>query len=73
MIAKLTEALRRNTWLIVAGCLAFVASAYVGALTVDAGSSTPAVWLGAMWMMLAMGALIMVVVIVDAVQSAIGS
>lgn len=69
MLGKLSACLRQNAWLLLTGFLAFTASSYVGSLTVDANSTTPVVWLLTMWAMLAYGALIMVVVAIDCVQS----
>lgn len=62
---NLTECLRRNTWLLMTAFLAFVSSAVVGYLTVDAESTTPAIWLATMWAMLGFGALIILLVLIE--------
>lgn len=69
MLQKLTQALRLNTWLLMAAFAAFTASALVGHLTVDAESSTPAVWLATMWVMLAAGAVIIIAVVIECITA----
>lgn len=72
MISKLTACLRLNTWLLLASFAAFVSASVVGTLTVDADSSTPAVWLATMWVMLAFGVLIVVLIVAECVQAVLG-
>ncbi|MBZ0306262.1 MAG: hypothetical protein K8I82_09355 [Anaerolineae bacterium] len=69
MLQKLTQALRLNTWLLMAAFAAFTASALVGHLTVDADSTTPAVWLAVMWAMLAAGTVIVVAVAIECLMA----
>jgi hypothetical protein len=73
MFVKLNEVLRKNAWLLLTGFLAFVGSAYIGSLTVDAGSTTPVIWLGTMWSMLAYGVIIMVSVLIECIQGLTGN
>lgn len=72
MFNKLMNCLRKNTWLLVAAFLAFAASAFVGSLTVDSGTTTPVVWLAAMWAMLAVGAVVIVGVVVECALALVG-
>lgn len=65
MLSKLNNCLRQNSWLLLTAFAGFTASAYIGSVTVDAGSATPAIWLAAMWAMLAVGALIIVLVVIE--------
>lgn len=69
MVHKLTTCLRENTWLLMAAFAAFVASSVVGALTVDAESSTPVIWLATMWSMLLVGAIIIIAVAIECLQA----
>lgn len=73
MVSQLTDCLRRNTWLLFVGFIAFTAASIVGALTVDSGSSTPAIWLLTMWAMLAFGTVIMISVAVECVMAVMPS
>lgn len=65
MLYKFNNALRQSSWLLLTAFAAFAGSAYIGSVTVDAGSTTPAIWLAAMWAMLAIGALIVVLVVIE--------
>lgn len=69
MLSKFTQALRQNTWLLMAAFAAFTASALVGSLTVDANSSTPEIWLAIMWVMLAAGVVIIVAVALECINA----
>ena len=69
MVHQLTRCLRENTWLLMAAFAAFLASAVVGALTVDAESSTPAIWLATMWSMLLIGAIVIIAVAIECVTA----
>lgn len=69
MASLLTECLRKNTWLLFVAFVAYTASSIVGSLTVDADSSTPAIWLLTMWAMLALGTVIIVAVVVECVMA----
>lgn len=73
MITRLAQCLRQNAVLLLTGFAGFLFASAVGALTVDAGSATPAAWLATMWVMLAFGAVIVVVVAVECVQVLLGS
>jgi hypothetical protein len=73
MVHKLTACLRENTWLLMAAFAAFVASSVVGALTVDAESTTPAIWLATMWVMLLIGAIIIIAVVIECLQALMDS
>jgi len=48
---------------------AFLGSSVIGALTVDAESSTPEIWLATMWSMLIIGAVIIVAVAIECVTA----
>jgi hypothetical protein len=65
MVGSLTDCLRRNTWLLFVSFIAYTAASIVGSLTVDAESTTPAIWLLTMWAMLAFGTVIMIAVAVE--------
>ncbi|MCI0713498.1 MAG: hypothetical protein L0154_25300 [Chloroflexi bacterium] len=69
MVSKLNNSLRQNAWLLLTAFAAFAGSSYIGSVTVDAGSTTPAIWLAAMWSMLAVGAVIIVLVVIEAVNA----
>lgn len=69
MLSKLTMALRQNTWLLMTAFAAFTAAAVVGALTVDADSTTPAIWLATMWVMLAAGTIIIIAVALECLMA----
>jgi hypothetical protein len=69
MLFKFNNRLRENAWLLLTAFAAFAAAAYVGSVTVDAGSTTPVIWLATMWAMLAVGALIVVLVILECINA----
>ena len=69
---KFMNTLRDRQWLMMAAFLAFASAAFVGSLTVDSGTETPIIWLLAMWAMLAMGAVIVIGVVVEAVAAFLG-
>jgi len=71
-IRKLMNTLRDRQWLMVAAFLAFASAAFVGNLTVDSGTSTPVIWLLSMWAMLAVGAVVIIGVVVEAVMVVFG-
>lgn len=63
------ESLRKNVWLIFTACFAFMGSAIIGYTTVDAGSTTPGVWLAMMWVMMAIAIVLLVVVALEAINA----
>lgn len=65
MIQSMMVILRRNVALIALAFAGFVGAAYIGSLTVDAGSTTPAIWLVAMWVMLGFGVLVILGVLLE--------
>jgi hypothetical protein len=65
LLHKLVRTLQASRWMALVSFLAFAGSAYVGFLTVDADADLPAVWLAAMWIMLAVGALGIIAVVVQ--------
>lgn len=69
MLNKFLDCLRKNVWLLLVGCIAFAGSAFIGSVTVDADSSTPGIWLATMWIMLAVGLEIFVLVTIDCLMT----
>ena len=69
MLDKYLDCFRKNVWLLLVGCLAFAGSAFIGSVTVDAESSTPGIWLATMWILLAVGFEIFVLVTVDCLMA----
>ena len=69
MLTNYLDCLRKNVWLILVGCIAFAGSAFIGSVTVDANSSTPAIWLATMWIMLAVGFEVFVLVTIECVMT----
>lgn len=72
MFGKLMRTLREDVYLIIAAFWSFAGSAWIGSLTVDAESTTPGIWLACMWVMLAVGAVIIIGVIVECVLAVLG-
>lgn len=69
MLTNYLDCLRKNGWLMMVGCIAFAGSAFIGSVTVDAESSTPEIWLATMWIMLAVGFEIFILVTIDCLMA----
>lgn len=69
MLNAYLDCLRKNVWLMLVGALAFAGSAFIGSVTVDADSSTPGIWLATMWILLAVGFEIFILVTIDCLMS----
>ena len=72
-LAKLTKSLRSNGWLLVSAWLAWVGAATIGYINVLIDTTTPWIWLPAMWIMLAAGLCIVVAVALEALSAFTGS
>lgn len=69
MLNNYLDCLRKNVWLMLVGALAFTGSAFIGSVTVDANSSTPEIWLATMWILLAVGFEIFVLVTIECIMA----
>ncbi len=69
MLNAYLDCLRKNVWLMLVGSIAFAGSAFIGSVTVDAESTTPGIWLATMWILLAVGFEIFVLVTIDCLMA----
>jgi hypothetical protein len=72
MIDKLIHNMERYAWLLIAGFVAFAGAAYVGSVIDQANSDIEFIWLLTMWAMLAMGAVVVILTVVDVLVDTLG-
>ncbi|HLA42642.1 MAG TPA: hypothetical protein VJZ27_04360 [Aggregatilineales bacterium] len=73
MIGKLMQSLRKNTWLLLVGFAAFMAASGVGFLADDVQNDTAGlIWALAVWVMIAIGAVILVGVVIESAMAMLG-
>lgn len=71
MFTTFVNTLRANVGLFNTAFIGFTGAAITGYMTVDANSSTPEIWLAAMWTMLGIGLILVVVGVFSAISAAL--